>query len=86
MNQLTVAKKHLIYVATWILGLLVMLLGAAYEIVALLWVGLGFVFVAGTWALFIRCPHCGHRLFRRRHSILYCPKHCPECGESLQDE
>lgn len=86
MTNLTIAKKHLIYVGLEIMGFLVMLFAAVYESMVFIFVGFGIVLTGAIWSLCICCPHCGFRLIRRRHGLFYCPKHCPECGESLENE
>ena len=44
------------------------------------WIGIVFIALAMLWRfLFIKCPHCGSKLY----SVRELPEYCPDCGEKL---
>ena len=44
------------------------------------WIGIVLIAVAMLWRfLFIKCPHCGSKLY----SVRSLPQHCPGCGGKL---
>ena len=46
----------------------------------LAWIGIALIAAAMLWRfLFIKCPHCGSKLF----SVQELPEYCPDCGEKL---
>ncbi len=46
----------------------------------LAWIGIVLIALAMLWRfLFIKCPHCGSKLY----SVRELPEYCPDCGEKL---
>lgn len=46
----------------------------------LAWIGIVLIAAAMLWRfLFIKCPHCGSKLY----SVRELPDYCPDCGEKL---
>ena len=46
----------------------------------LAWIGIALIAAAMLWRfLFIKCPHCGSKLY----SVRELPEYCPDCGEKL---
>mgnify|MGYP003291675564 FL=1 len=44
------------------------------------WIGIVLIALAMLWRfLFIKCPHCGSKLY----SVRELPDYCPDCGEKL---
>lgn len=44
------------------------------------WIGIVLIAAAMLWRfLFIKCPHCGSKLY----SVRELPDYCPDCGEKL---
>lgn len=44
------------------------------------WIGIVLIALAMLWRfLFIKCPHCGSKLY----SVRELPEYCPDCGEKL---
>lgn len=44
------------------------------------WIGIVLIAAAMLWRfLFIKCPHCGSKLY----SVRELPEYCPDCGEKL---
>lgn len=47
---------------------------------AVAWIGIALIAAAMLWRfLFIKCPHCGSKLY----SVRELPEYCPDCGEKL---
>ena len=46
-----------------------------------LWLGLGMIIAGILWRVFfVKCPHCGSKLYNVREL----PEYCPDCGEKLE--
>lgn len=44
------------------------------------WIGILLIALSMLWRfLFIKCPHCGSKLY----SVRELPEYCPDCGEKL---
>ncbi|MBQ7001010.1 MAG: hypothetical protein IJN67_08215 [Oscillospiraceae bacterium] len=44
------------------------------------WIGILLIVLSMLWRfLFIKCPHCGSKLY----SVRELPEYCPDCGEKL---
>ena len=47
---------------------------------AVAWIGILIIALGMLWRfLFIKCPHCGSKLY----SVREFPEYCPDCGEKL---
>lgn len=77
-NNLNVRSKAFVSLGVAFFGLLVMTIGSAIELMALIVIGMVITMAGlGVRALCICCPHCGHLLGRDLG------EYCPHCGEKL---
>lgn len=72
----------------FIVGIFIMTVGTSFEdekVIGFFVAVGGIIFVLSLIQAFIfcTCPNCGYSLMNVRGAL---PKHCPECGENLEEE
>ena len=91
--ELKLRKKFRIAIITWLIGGVLLALGAVYLTENLLILFILLALIAGGYCLSLKCPSCGKAVLHNQVNIFgselyiwtaWIPKKCTKCGENIE--